>query len=84
MEGRFCYWIPEDQNPETYGGYVPSCVKFGIAGHFPMTGQGDLSIPWVWGKTLADAKEICKKKNIGMGLTEKDVDAIIASSMMAH
>lgn len=81
---RFCYWVNPVQDPDEHGGYVPSCVKEGVSGHFPMTGKGDCSAPWVWGKTYEQAVEICESMNRNkLELSRKEVDKIIASSMMA-
>lgn len=82
---RRCYYILPTQDPEVYGGYVPSLVTENEAGHAPLIGDGDpLSQPWVWGKTLDRANEIASTRNFQEGLSEKDVRNIIASSLRAQ
>ena len=82
---RRCYYISPTQDPEVYGGYVPSLVTEDEAGHAPLIGNGDpLSQPWVWGKTLDEAEAFAAEKNTRKGLSEDDVDNIIASSMRAQ
>jgi hypothetical protein len=76
----FCYVIVADQKDEN--GYIPSMVKRDVSGHFPMRGNGPFSCPWYWGKTFEEAEETCKRANERMGLTEKDVQEIITSSVM--
>ena len=77
-----CYYINPSQDPDKYGGYVPSLVTENETGHSPMLGDGhEISQPWVWGKTLDQAEEIAAKRNAKDGLSEKDVDRIIWSSM---
>jgi hypothetical protein len=61
---RQCYTIPPTQNPAVHGGYVPSLVVEGKSGHCPMTGRGEHSMPWVWGKTLEEAEATCAAFNI--------------------
>ena len=82
---RRCYYILPTQDPEVYGGYVPSLVTEDEAGHAPLIGNGDpLSQPWVWGTPLDEAEERANTRNFQKGLSEEDVDNIIASSMRAQ
>lgn len=81
MKKRFCYYISPSQNPETHGGYVPSLVNENEAGYSPMLGNGAGARPWVWGKTLPEAEAVCAKANADLGLSDRDVTVIIASSM---
>jgi len=82
---RRCYYILPAQDPEVYGGYVPSLVTENEAGHAPLIGDGDpLSQPWVWGKTLDEAEAFAAEKNTRKGLSEEDVRNIIASSLRAQ
>jgi hypothetical protein len=80
---KWCYHIPEAQDPERYGGYVPSLVVAHEPGHSPMLGRGECAAPWIWGKTLAEAQATCKEANLGLGVSEKEACLIIASSMGA-
>ena len=77
----FCYYIPEIQDPVQHGGYVPSVVDKDEPGHCPLLGQGEFASPWMWGETLEKAQEVCKVKNERLGLSSKEVDEIVASSM---
>lgn len=78
-----CYYINPCQDPETYGGYVPSLVKENEPGHSPLLGRGEHSRPWIWGHTLVEAEKTCESVNAGNGLDQKAVDEIIASSVRA-
>lgn len=81
MSARYCYFIPVDQFDEN--GYIPSMVTEGEAGHAPLSGNGDHSRAWYWGKTYEEAKEVARKENERLGLTEDDVMRIVASSIGA-
>ena len=78
---RSCMWINETQNPDIYGGYVPSLVNENEAGHRPMLGKGEHSSPWVWGKTLKEAQEVCIEYNKQKGISEKEAFEIVTFSM---
>lgn len=80
---RRCYWINEAQDPGVHGGYVPSVVVEGEAGHTPLLGDGTAAAPWVWGATLEAAQAACEATNARLGLTPGDVLAIRMSSMLA-
>lgn len=67
----------------TEHGYVPSVVTENVAGHSPLTGQGECAQPWYWGHDLAKAKEIASDYNTRLGLTPEDVRDIVASSFAA-
>ena len=81
VSGAYCYWINETQDPEEHGGYVPSVVVRNEGGHFPLKGNGPCAAPWVWGKTLGEAKKVASRSNHNLGLTPEEVDEIVASSM---
>lgn len=82
---RRCFYILPSQDSDIYGGYVPSLVTEDEAGHAPLIGDGHpISQPWVWGKTLDEAEAIAATRNFQKGLSEEDVDEIIASSMRAQ
>jgi hypothetical protein len=81
---RQCMWINPSQNPDKYGGYVPSLVVENEAGHSPMLGRGEGAAPWTWGDTLEQAEKVCADYNERtFGLTETDCLRIVASSMAA-
>lgn len=80
---RWCYYVPEAQDPEVHGGYVPSMVEENEPGHSPMLGRGEGSAPWIWGKTLKEAQEVCDRFNADMGIDKETAFRIVASSMGA-
>ncbi len=65
--GKYCYIILFDQRDEN--GFIPSIIQEGILGHRPMTGQGDYSVPWYWGKTFGEAQKVCEEKNQRLGIS---------------
>lgn len=79
---RWCYYVADDSADET-GRFVPSCVVEGIAGHCPMSGNGEGASPWYWGDTLTQARETCERVNAQRGITPDIADEIVLSSMMA-
>lgn len=81
--GRFCYIVTEDERTED-GGYVPSVVVEGDPHRYPLRGNGPYASPWVWGKTMAEATEVCRHANTEkLGLTADRVAEIVASSLRA-
>lgn len=84
---RMCVYVDPSQsvwNPDlNTRGYIPSAVHEGVAGHSPLLGNGPHAAPWYWGKTLAEAESIAKEYNRKLGLTERDVQDIVDSSMLA-
>lgn len=80
----WCYYVSPSQDPEKYGGYIPSLVVKGQSGHWPMIGSGKWVSPWVWGKTLEEAQETCKQVNAKRGVTEEAAAEIVSSSMLAN
>jgi hypothetical protein len=81
MTQRQCFYVPVDQFDDN--GYIPSLVTEGEAGHAPLKGNGRFSAPYYWGKTHEQAKEVARKANEDLGLSERDVTDIIASSIRA-
>lgn len=76
---RFCYYIPHDSGTDK--GFIPSIVIEGESGHRPMTGgPSEFAVPYYWGD-YETAKQVAAKRNADMGLSKKDVDEIICSSM---
>ena len=82
MSDKFCYFIPPDAK-QVAGGFIPSAVYADKPGHSPMKGRPGHS-PWVWGPDREAAEAAARRMNERMGLTEQDVDLIIASSMKAE
>lgn len=79
---RYCYYIPPDQDPSLHGGYVPAIVIADEWGFYPLSGDPEqFQTPWLWGMTLKGAEAIAKQRNERLGLTDKDVFEIIASSL---
>lgn len=77
---RKCFWIA---GVEADGGFVPSLVIEGQAGHQPMLG-GEGQAPWVWGKTLEEARRVCAEVNRSrFGLSRAEAAEIVASSFAA-
>lgn len=80
---RYVFFIDDTQVPNPKGGYIPSIVVEGEAGHRPMTGDpAKLQSPWYW-CDLAKAQKSAEEKNAQMGYTQPQVAKIILSSMMA-
>lgn len=77
---RWCYYVPPDSNYDGHG-FVPSLVVEGVAGHVPMTGQGEHAQPWYWGKTYEEAQATCAHVNRERGLTAEEEAEIVTSSM---
>jgi hypothetical protein len=65
-------------------GYVPSMVTEGEAGHSPLVGSGELSEPWYWGDDYDSACKIAADFNRRLGLSDDDVETIVASSITAQ
>ena len=83
---RFCYVISQGShnskaNRKEWGGYMPSLVVEGESGHYPMQGgDHEWAVPWIWGKTLREAKKTCASYNKRRGLSKEDVVEITYSS----
>lgn len=71
------------ETAQVEGGYVPSMVFEGVAGHSPLGGNGPFARPWVWGPSLEEAKEQARKWNEGQGISEERAAEIFLSSMVA-
>jgi len=81
---RWCYYVPEDQDPKVHGGYVPAVVVADEPGYYPCTGDPKkLQAPWVWGKSLTQAEKIAREMNLKHGVSEEEALLIVASSMRA-
>ena len=81
---RWCYYVCE-QDPDEHGGYVPSMVEEGVAGHAPLTGRGKGSAPWIWGQTLDEARKVCDRFNQDrLGISLDEASDIVLSSMSAQ
>lgn len=76
---RWCYFVPTDAHDGR--GFIPSLVVEHVAGHVPMSGQGDFASPWYWGDTYEQATRVCEKVNRDRGI-EPDVAALIVASSM--
>lgn len=78
---RWCYFVPTDAHDGK--GFIPSLVVEGVAGHVPMSGQGDFASPWYWGDTYEQATRTCEKVNRERGILPETAAVIVASSMGA-
>jgi hypothetical protein len=75
----FCYIVLYTQRDEN--GFIPSIVKHGEAGHYPLVGNGKYGSAWHWGKTYDEARIICEKKNKdNLGITREQADAMMICS----
>ena len=81
---KHCYTIPIGQDPAVHGGYVPSLVIEGKSGHYPLTGRGKHSMPWVWGKTLEEAQATCASYNLRHFGVDENAEFRIVLSTMAN
>jgi len=75
----FCIWIYDGQKPNPQKGYIPSVVYDGEVGHHPLCGDKQID-PWYWGP-LEVAKELAKRYNEALGLTQNDVALMVAKAM---
>ena len=73
--------VPADSFSEKHGGFIPSVVYENKPGHYPMTGNGEFSEPWVWGKDFEKAEKIASEHNARMGISEDEANEILLSSM---
>ncbi len=81
--GHFCYYVPEDQEPDPKLGYMPSVVIEGDAGHYPCLGGSPFAAPRYWGD-LDQARDIASEQNAAMELTQEDVRRIMETSIFAR
>lgn len=79
---RWAYVIPDNAYRDE-NGIVPSLVVEGVAGHFPMLGNGAHASPWYWGKTAAEARAVADATNARRGVSPEDAKAIEASAIGA-
>ena len=80
---RECFAIIESSKDEH--GYIPVLVTENDPGYAPMTGRGECSAPWYWGKTIERAQEVCDRQNKQRyGISRQTAARIIASSMNAQ
>jgi hypothetical protein len=79
---KFCYYVNPIQDPELFGGYVPSAVSVDCVGHHhPMTGSpNEQREPWVWGTTVDEAETVARRVNQSMGISEREELEIVARS----
>lgn len=72
-----------DETMATDGGYIPCVIVEGDPHMTPMLGNGSGARPWIWGPTLADAKQSAREWNEDHGLTDVDVSEIMAAARAA-
>jgi len=73
-----CYVIVPGQRDDN--GIIPSVVKEGETGHFPLMGKDGKS-PCHWGHTNDAAQKVCDWMNEMLGLSRNDVDRMVGASM---
>jgi hypothetical protein len=90
---QLCYYIPRDSFIEGRGYRVAVVTEdepgYMLTGTWPYTGKGGETLPYFWGKrdepdSDANYKLACEsaaQMNVRMGLDDKAVMKIIASSM---
>ncbi len=87
-EPRFCYYIPTDAYIPGHGYRVSIVVEheagYRPTGTWPYTGAVGEALPYFWGHDYDDATHEAIAQNARMGLTERETDLIIASSMSAQ
>lgn len=85
-QARLCYYVPADAYIEGRG-FRASVVVEGEAGHYP-TGvwpnDGTKEMPYFWGHDYNKALEVAARYNQQLGLSEKDVNTIVSSSIGAQ
>jgi hypothetical protein len=75
--------IHVDQTMLTPNGYVPAIVFEKEPGYYPLTGNGEMAQPWHWGHDLAVAKRLARGANAHLGLSPREAQDIVASSIAA-
>ena len=73
MEERFCFYIDEMMIDKESRQLRPVIVKENVAGYF--------ITDYLWGKDFEQAKSLVNALNARLGLTPREADQIVASSM---
>lgn len=74
-----------DETMAVDGGYIPHVVVEGEPGMTPMSGNGEFASPWVWGPSLAKAREQAASATHRLfGVTEGEARVIVLSSFAAQ
>lgn len=63
------------------GGFIPCLIIEGEPGHFPLSGQGEFSTPWNWGKDREKAQTLADERNKVQGLSKEDVKKLVFYSL---
>ena len=62
--------------------YIPCMIKEGVSGYFPMRGNpAEHQAPWYFGNSHKTCMKYCREYNQRVGLTEKDQQEILISSI---
>jgi len=77
---RYAFTLVEEQRTDS-GGYIPCIAIENELGYYPMSGNGECSAPWDWGKDRGLAQSLCDERNEKLGLSRLDAFKIITSSM---
>ena len=65
--------------------FIPCMIKEGVKGYFPMRGNvDDFQAPWYFGNDHKTCQKLCEQYNKELGLTPKDREEILISSLNAH
>ena len=82
-QGVWCFYVPPGQNIEGYGAYIPAMVFRDVQSYFSMNGPLYGDVPFVLGKNLDEAREMCRLMNRHIGLDEETVRDILDSAGLA-
>jgi hypothetical protein len=77
----YCFHVYDSQRDAN--GYIPSIVIQGDPAHYPLLGRGRCATPWYFGTTLEEARAMCDRKNLEMGVSPEFAADIVASSLTA-
>lgn len=78
---EFAYFIPP-QTPDEKG-FIPACAIERVQGYHMMSGSGEGSAPWYFGKTEQEAEDTCTAKNLQRGISADRAQQIVLSTMSA-
>jgi len=77
---KWCYHIITDCLADD-GEHIPVLVIENEPGYYPMKGNGSCVASWKWGKDYNKACEVAKVMNKEMGVSEREAERIIGTSM---
>ncbi len=80
FHGDWCFYLPEEQDTNLYGGYIPAMVFRDVQDYFPLNGPIYGDQPFVIGQELTEAKTRCRLLNEHIKLDEETVNDILESA----